>query len=102
MHLEEQTVASQIILYLLMPLFFLGVVSMIIVIMLLLSRTNSLLTGSKEKSLSRGQRNALQFSRFNAFLVESRFKRLRIALFCSIGLSYSAFALIFLLDRFWK
>ncbi|WLS01565.1 hypothetical protein [Shinella oryzae] len=102
MHLEEQTVASQIILYLLMPLFLLGLMSMVIVIVLFLSRTNSLLIGSKEKNLSWGERNALQFSRFNAFLVESRFKRLRTALFCSIGLQYSAFALIFLLDRFWK
>lgn len=70
MHLEEQTVASQIISYLLIPLFFLGVLSMIIVILLLLSRTNSLLTGSKEKSLSRGERNALQFSRFTPSLLK--------------------------------
>jgi hypothetical protein len=101
MRLEEQTPTVQMTMYLLMAIFALGVAGGIITNALILWRTKALSTFPEEKSLSWGERKGRQFSRANSFLLDSRFKRLRIAMLGSMGLSIFSFALIAVIDGLW-
>jgi hypothetical protein len=83
-----------------MGIFALGVGGVITTNLLILQRTQYFSTFSEEKGLSWGERKGRQFSRTTAFFVDSRFKRLRMAMFGSMGLSMSSFALIILIDAF--
>ncbi len=98
MRLVDQTPSVQILLWLLMVLFALGVVGGIISNALMLRRTKALSILSGEESLSWGERKGRQFSRANSFLIDSQFKRLRAAMFGSMGLSVTSFALIAIID----
>lgn len=71
MRLVEQTPSVQMLLYLLMVLFALGVVGGIITNALILRRTKALSTLPGEESLSWGERKGRQFSRANSFLIVS-------------------------------
>ncbi|RCW21585.1 hypothetical protein DFR48_110174 [Ciceribacter lividus] len=98
----EQTPAVQTIILLLMAIFALGVAGVIATNLLILQRTKYFSTFSEEKRLSWGERKGRQFSRLTPFFVDSRFKRLRMAMFCSIGLSMSSFASLVLIDALWR
>jgi hypothetical protein len=98
MPIEESAVAAQIFLRLLMALFALGVFGGIITNALILWRTKSLVTLPGEESLSRWERKGRQSSRSSTFFTDIRFKRLRLAMFASLGLCVSSFALLILID----
>jgi hypothetical protein len=98
MGLEEHTVPVQIALRILMAIFSLAVFSGIITVALVLWRTKSLAVLPGEEGLSRWERKARQSNRFSAFLLETGFKRLRLAMFGSVALCVSCFALLILID----
>ena len=82
----------------LMALFALGVLGGIITNALIIQRTKALVTLPGEEKLSLGERQGRKFSRSSAFFTSTRFKGLRAAMFGSIGLCLSSFALLILAD----
>ena len=98
MALEEHTIPVQIALRILMATFSLGVFSGIITIALVLWRTKSLVVLPGEESLSRWERRARQSNRLNAFFLETRFRRLRLAMFGIVAVCVASFTLLILID----
>lgn len=92
----------QAIILLLMALFSVGVAGVIATNLLILQRTKSLSICSEEEGLSWGERKGRQFSRLTPFFVDGRFKGLRVAMLCSIGVSMASFASLVLVDVLWR
>lgn len=95
---EAHTLTVQVVLRLLMALFALGVLGGIITNVLILWRTKCLVTLPEEKVMPRGERKGRQFSRSSAFFTDTQFRPLRLAMFASIGVAISSFALLLLID----
>jgi hypothetical protein len=95
---EEHSLAVQITLRILMAIISLGVLSGIITIAVVLWRTESLVVLPGEESLPRWERKARQSNRFNAFFLETRFRRLRLAMFGIVALCVASFTLLILID----
>lgn len=102
MHANDPTAVVQAVIYVLMSLFALGVVGGIVTNVLILLRTRSMVTLPEERDLRSGDRRGRQFSRASSFFIDGRFRRLRLAMACSIGLSVCSFALMLLVDALFR
>ncbi|MBO9125680.1 MULTISPECIES: hypothetical protein [unclassified Rhizobium] len=98
MHAEETTAVVQTVKYVLMSLFVLGFAGGFITNALILWRTQSTVSLPEEGDLPWGERKGRQFSRLTPFFIDSRFKRLRLVMTCSIGLSVWSFVLMLVVD----
>ncbi len=102
MHVEEPTTVVQAVNYVLMSLFVLGFAGGFITNALILWRTKSMVLLPEERSLRSGEGKGRQFSRLTPFFIDGRFRRLRLAMACSVGLSVCSFALMLLVDGLLK